>query len=212
MIKTKKTGGRCSVLLALVAIAWANSLVAQTDGRPSTQEITNAIAAGAKLDQFVMRALRTGGGFRTMGIRGGTIALYSTPLDRVRAASYSAARSYRPFTAADVTEEMVRPELHIYAAPVAIAGQPAVANVVAIVIMPHDSKDRSKVIQPLSVAETSETFRNLLGYVGGGTGLTAVFTLDVLSKNNDVHVVFDRAVRLGGDGPCTDCRAQFEVK
>ena len=189
---------------------------AQTEGRPSAEQIARAIAEGAKATKLLLPRLRTGGGVKTMGIRGGTIAVYATPLDRVVAASYAAAQSYRPFTTADVTEEMLAPELHIYASAMPLKDVPVIANVVTVVVMPYDSKDRSRAIQPIRVMEMATTFRNLLGFSGEGTGRTAVFPLDVLSKNNAVHVVFDRDVPLGSDvnanSSCTDCRARFELK
>lgn len=203
-------------LLPLFLCLLCPPVFAQSAGRPSAEQIARAITEGAKSKKLSLPRLRTGGGAKTMGIRGGTIAVYATPLDRVLAASYAAAQSYRPFTTADVTEEMIAPELHIYAYAMPIKDAPVIANVVTVVVMPHDSKDRSRAIQPTRVTEMATTFRNLLGCSGEGTGRTAVFPLEVLSKDNAVHVVFDRDVPLGSDAnansSCTDCRARFELK
>ena len=139
----------------------------------------------------------------------------STPLDRVRLAAFAAAQMYKNFTIADVTDDLVAPELHVYASPVALKAA-AVANVLTIVVLPHGSNDRSRAVQPIRTMETSSEFKNLMGFTATGTGLTAVFPLSVLSQDNDVHVVFDQAAPVGygkmGARPCTDCVAQFDLK
>jgi hypothetical protein len=78
--------------------------------QPSPDQVKQAITDGAKAKELSLAELRAGGGFATMGTHGPVIARYSTPIDRVRLAAFSAARSYQPFTAANVTNEMLAPD------------------------------------------------------------------------------------------------------
>lgn len=207
------------VALILLSPVWLPSLgYAQSTSSniPTEDQIRLAIIEGAMAKHLPLAELRPGGGFATMGTRGRTIAVYSTPLTRVRLAAYSATKTYQPFTREQVTQEMLAPELHVHAAPVAIPGEPAVANVLTVVILPHGSKDRSKATQPVRTMEMLNTFKNLMGFTAEGRGVTAVFPLDLMTRDYDLHVVYDRKVPTGrgnsGSNWCDDCAVRFYAK
>jgi hypothetical protein len=138
------------------------------------------------------------------------VACFSTPYSRVVAAAQSAKRKYQPFTEADVTPELIAAgELHIhgFAKDAIRAG---VANVETIVITPKGSKDKSTAIQPTKTIETTAEYKNLMGASFEGRSMTAVFPLDVLNEDNEVHIVYDSP--LGKPAFCDDCKASFKLK
>lgn len=75
------------------------------------------------------------------------IGYYTTPFLRVALAANTAKKHYKPFTEADVTAEMLAPEIQVYASSQPVQGT-VIANVETIVLMPKKSKDRSQGIQP----------------------------------------------------------------
>ncbi len=144
-----------------------------------------------------------------LGIARDTKGCFSTPFSRVVGAARAAAEKYKPFTAGDVTRELVAPgELHVHG--FSRAGNPDnapafVTSVQAIVVMPRGSKDKSKAIQPTSTTETPESFRNGFGASMEGTSMSAVFPLEVLSPDNEVRIVYDRY------WVCDDCAIKFKL-
>lgn len=100
------------------------------------------------------------------------IATFSTPYMRVAMAARQAKKAYRKFTAADVTPEMIAPELHVYAWPqVNGADKPqrdpiggnaiydsspvGGVNVTAIVITPRKGKQESKMANAIHPVDSS---------------------------------------------------------
>jgi hypothetical protein len=143
------------------------------------------------------------------------IAVYTTPFLRVALAANAAKKQYRAFTEANVTPEMIAPEIQIYAASQSLGGT-AIANVQTIVVLPHNSKDSSRAIHPARMNEASVEYKNLFGFSGEGTGMLAVFPLDVWTENNEVHVVFDTGIPssngAGSLGGCTDCKVRIYLE
>ena len=84
---------------------------------------------------------------------------------------------------------------------------------VAIVLLPHNSKDASQAIHPTRTIEASQEYKNLLGFTGEGRGIVAVFPLDVWTESNEVHVVFDSGIPSsqgrGYLGGCTDGKSRI---
>jgi len=144
---------------------------------------------------LVAEALRTqGNGFYPVPESGDTLGIspvtyVTTPFSRVMAARFMAERVYKSFSAADVTPEMIAPELHVYAQPIP-SGATAI-NVDAVVITPRGSKDRSAAIHPIRAQPLPTEFKNLLGATVDGRGLMAVFPIEVLTPDNEVRVVYD---------------------
>ncbi len=138
------------------------------------------------------------------GLRGDKrqVAFASTPFSRVVAAAYAARTKYQPFTAADVTPDLIAPELHIYAQS-KLSG-PTILDVEAIVIMPRGEKDPANVIRPTRTAVMTEQYKNLAGATFEGHGLLAVFPLTAF--------VTDHQVRIVRRGDETETRAKIEVK
>lgn len=140
------------------------------------------------------------------------IGFYTTPFLRVALAANAAKKRYQPFTEADVTPDMIAPEVQVYA-PSHDLGGAVIANVVAVVLLPRDSRDASRAIQPTRIQDVTEQYKNLFGYTGEGGGKVASFPLAVWTERYDAHVVFDRpipssqsATAMGG---CTDCKSHI---
>jgi hypothetical protein len=143
------------------------------------------------------------------------IAVYSTPFLQVALAANGAKLRYQRFTEADVTHEMIAPEIDVYA-PAQPSPDAVIANVVTLVLLPHDSKDTSQAVHPTRTSDPSEEYKNLFGFRAEGRGIYAALPLDVWLESNDVHVVFDRGIpssqgsgKLGG---CTDCKSRIYLE
>jgi hypothetical protein len=145
---------------------------------------------------------------------GPVLGYFTTPYSRVVLAANSARKLYKTFTLADVTPELLAPEVHVYALARAIGGRmDAIANVQAVVVMPAKEKDRTKAIQPIRTSELTEEYKNLMEAVMTGRSIIAVFPLSVLDEKNEVRVVFDRFVPgASAVKGCTDCGARFNLK
>jgi hypothetical protein len=94
------------------------------------------------------------------------IGFYTTPFLRVALAANVAKKHYKVFKENDVTKEMLAPEIQVYA-PSHAAGTD-IANVETIVVMPGKSKDRSLAIQPRTITDATEEYKNLFGFSGEG--------------------------------------------
>jgi hypothetical protein len=147
-----------------------------------------------------------------MKSRAGVLGGFTTPFSRVVAAASAARKKYQPFTAADVTAEMIRPEVQVIAlSRPSMKDERTIANVEAVIIMPRGSKDPSKAIQPQKTSEVSEDYQNLFGAEVHGRGVVATFPVSVVNDANEVRVVYDVAVGPGFIQSCTDCGIQWKL-
>jgi hypothetical protein len=88
-----------------------------------------------------------------------------------------------------------------------------VANVQSIVITPKGKHEPQDAIRPISTSEIPVQFSNLMGMETEGTSLVAVFPLDVLSEENEVHIIYDSGVHDGGKNKyCEDCYTRFNLQ
>jgi hypothetical protein len=138
---------------------------------------------------------------------------FTTPFLRVALAANAAKSKYKTFTSADVSADLLAPEVHIVASS-QDAGGGAIANVETIVVLPKGSKDPSKAIQPLRTQPLNEEYKNLLGFTAEGRGMIAVFPLSILREDNEVRVVFDKRIpdARGAAGHCDDCAVPLKLK
>jgi hypothetical protein len=186
---------RFPILLMLVSLSAAIGASGRT---LSSAEIDAAIRAGDVSKRYFVRP------------RSLVLGMFSTPFSRVAMAAQDARRQYRPFTAADVTDEMLAPELHVIV-PAYSASAGDIRNVDAVVIAPRGSKDDSAVLQPIRSEPMRDEFRTLLGATFEGRGLIAVFPLDVLREGNELRIVYDIGWNCGA-WRGRDCRVQFTEK
>lgn len=173
------------------------------------ERIAEAIAAGER------NKVASGEMWESSGWAWGRahIATFSTPFMRVAAAARQAKREYRKFTTAEVTPEMIAPELHIYAWP------KADIDVQAVVITPRKGTREEKAaasFRPERFEELPMQFKNLFGAEFEGVGRMAVFTLAAIAKENEVHVIYSGKVVIGTNrnGPtvtCDDCKVGFDL-
>lgn len=143
------------------------------------------------------------------------IAVYTTPFLRVALAAHSAKKRYQQFTEESITPDMIAPEIHVYATSQAVGGM-AIANVQTVVILPSNRKDMGNAIHPIRMSEASQEYKNLFGFVGEGTGMLAVFPLEVWNESNELHVVFDTEIPssqgFGQRGSCSDCKSRIYME
>jgi hypothetical protein len=224
-----------SVLLTIVlAIVAASQILhgQRIESEMTPELIAEAIKAGEKGD------VADGVIMKSSGWSWGSIhiATFSTPFMRVAMAARQAKKAYRKFTPADVTPEMIAPELHVYAWPQVngtdkpsrdpIGGNAiydkaptGAVNVTAIVITPRKGKQEEKMakaIHPTRFEEMTTLWQNLFGAEIRTLGMVGVFPLSALSEENEVHVIYDRPATMGTNGlggtHCDDCDAGFNLK
>lgn len=142
-----------------------------------------------------------------------TAGCFTTPWSRVVQAAKAARAKYKPFTEADVTPEMIAPEIRVFAYPIQGLRGASSIDVDAIVVMPRKSKERSEAVHPTTSEEINTEYKNLLGATWEGRGMMAVFPLELVSADNEVRIVYESNVcKLGGFGkPSADCPAKFDL-
>jgi hypothetical protein len=208
---------RMTTALSIAIAVAATTLIGQgaivTEMTP--QRIAEAIAAGEKGD------VPSGHIVQSSGFSWGSahIATFSTPYMRVAMAAKQAKKEYGKFTADQVTPDMVAPELHVYAWAQGGDSGTSAASVNAVVITPKKGSTEEKArkaIHPTRFEDIPMTFQNLFGAKADGRGRMAVFPLNALSEDNEVHVVYDSQATLGrnaaGGRHCDDCHAPFSLK
>jgi hypothetical protein len=201
---------RSGVLAIFVASATAGCAQGQIVRDMTPERVREAIALGTKAKDLGWYRIQEKARFSWPPL----IGLYTTAFLRVALAANTAKKQYKPFTEADVTPDMITPEILVYTRSHAVEGT-EIANAETIVLLPHNSKDASRAIHPTQMKEASQEYKNLLGFSGEGKGLVAVFPLDAWREDNDVHVVFDQAIpssqganALGG---CKDCKWRISL-
>ena len=223
-----------AVFTITLAVAGASNILygQRAVNEMTPQLIAEAIKAGEKGD--VPDGVIT----KSSGWSWGSIhiATFSTPYMRVAMAARQARKAYRKFTPADVTPEMIAPELHVYAWPQVNGADKASrdpvggnaiydrapvggVNVTAIVITPRKGKDEEKMaaaIHPSRFEEMTTLWQNLFGAEFRTLGMVAAFPLSALSEDNEVHVIYDKPATMGtnalGGTHCEDCSTGFSLK
>ena len=143
------------------------------------------------------------------------IATYTTPYLRVALAANEAKKRYKIFTAAEVTPDMLAPVIVVRAWS-RYSVDREVANVLMIVLLPHDSKDAAEAIHATEMQDASQ-----FGFTEKGKGLLAVFPLESWREDKDLRVVFDREIPgshaddahlPSSTGSCKDCKSRIYLK
>ena len=134
--------------------------------------------------ELVQEAITTGAsGFyrlqeRTIWGDGPVLGYFTTPYSSVALAAALARKRDTPFTPADVTPDMLRPELHVYATSQAVYGNKnRIANVKTVAVRPYQSKDRTAALQPARTEAGTDDVWNLMGAPANGRNMMAVFPL-----------------------------------
>jgi hypothetical protein len=203
---------RTTLSIAAFALTLAPSAaVAQIVVEMTPAKIKEAIAWGESVKRVELPELISGSGFAWKSQKA-VWGTYSTPFMRVAAAANAAKKKYKAFSEADVTPDMIAPELHVMGYAVSL-GKLNVANVENVVITKKKDKDRSRAIQPTRTEPLSEEYQNLYGAKTEGRSLLAVFPLDVAVDGNEVHIIYDRKVAsANGTGGCDDCSAELKLE
>jgi hypothetical protein len=113
-------------------------------------------------------------------------ASMTTPFLRVALAAHEAKREFKPFTAADVTPEMVEPELKVMVSP-HVSGR-FVRTVKAVVVR---NKKTGVLIQPNRSTVTEHNYSNAYGKKDSGAGIVATFPLSVVDADNEIAVAYE---------------------
>lgn len=176
------------------------------------ERIVEAIAAGEKTTWF----------FWGLEANESTteIGRFSTPFMRVAAAASRAQLNYRRLKPEDVTPELIKPELHVYVMDQGPLLEPRRNSVQAVVITNADGKYGEKfasAVRPLVFEELPESLRYGLLNMATGPWRVAVFPLDLLNENREVHVVFRESISVEDrDGQikyaCTDCATRLKFR
>lgn len=149
-------------------------------GAISEAQILEAIQYGTEADRSVS-GLAIASGSETCGVAW-------TPWYRIAGEAYRAARRYAKFERSDVTADMLRPQLTVYAAPRGKLGTAASAD--AVVIVPAGG-GRQEAQQPASVTPEDVSMSNAYGKTVQARALIANFPLDALRDGSEVRIVYD---------------------
>jgi hypothetical protein len=145
-------------------------------------------------------------------------ACFTTPYSRVVYAASEARARYQTFTEKQVTPEMVAPEVEIVASPQksfvdgrGMVGVPT--SVIAVVVIPQNSKDRSQAILPTRQEANRTRYMNLFGATWEADGMVAYFPLSVLNEKHEVRFVYENVGCQDWKGKLTtECGVQIKLK
>jgi hypothetical protein len=199
--------------MRVAIVVWLAGLVAQsasgqlvTDMTP--ERIREAIAFGKSQKEAPYYEIRKAGLIGS--VFKPRLGSFTTPFLRVALAAYEAKKQYRVFTEADVSKDMIAPEVHVYGMSQADGAR--IANVQTIVLTPRGRHDPANAIRPASTEEVPVRFRNLMGMNAAGKNLMAVFPLEVFREGHEVHIVFDSGVHDGAKNKfCEDCFVELKL-
>jgi hypothetical protein len=166
--------------LALLCLLPA-TVRAQLVAEMTPQQIERAIAEGASAKKAEPYKI---GNFAL------TAGTFTTPYQRVVLAAFEAKKAYKPFTAADVTPDLVAPEIRVRALPFTF--KDGVASVVAVVVTKRGTRDAT---QPISSAPFDMEFSNAFGKTIAGKGIEASFPLSLVDAANEIRIVMDSGAR-----------------
>lgn len=178
------------------------------------EQIDEAIALGTKPKDARRLLQRYGLRPRALGGNGPIVAIVTTPYTRVVALALEAHEKYETVTAADLPADALLPEVRVHAGPRRrfARGRPDdLANVRAIALTPHKSKDRSEAILPTRSEEVAAKYSNLFGAEWEGVGMAATFPASRFLDGLDVHIVFDAPIEIAGLSRCDDCRIEIKT-
>lgn len=180
------------IVLAACVATVLHSCAAQGDVVPEMTPalIKEAIALGAKNKGEGCYALRSVHPIGPMGC-------ISTPFSRVVGAAQEATQKYKAFTEADVTAEMIAPELRIHAFA-NTHSRGSVVSVENVILRPKGAKGIENVTRPLRIEESEGTYRNAMGGEWTGKSMVAAFPIDALDDDTEVRVIYKEPVCMEG--------------
>jgi hypothetical protein len=161
-------------------------------------------AARRFLEAYVLQT-RAGWG------QGPLIGSISTPFARVVQAALTARKQGNAFTIADVTPELMAPELHV----IVLSQQPTydestMATVQSVFLAQHGTPTGR---QPSRKEQLTKEYQNRYGIASDRPGIVAVFPLDAVTPGAEVRVVFDRIVRgATASSGCLDCVVPLDTR
>jgi len=174
--------------IAFMILAALFSVPAPALGQPLPEgEIAAAIALGRSRIAGAVAIGNASDGMHQVLIVG--------PFGRIVDAAAKAAREYRPFDRADVTEEMLAPTLTVSVVPnkpLQMDGQWLPRDPVHVVVRPRDALDLKWIIQPLRKVSFVRDWTNSLGMKIQTGGLIAEFPLGQIPRG-DFEVVISHA-------------------
>lgn len=118
----------------------------------------------------------------------------STPFSRVASAAGLARKQFRPFTADDVTPELVAPELHVLVEPFVeqrARELPRLVSPTHVVLLPSGRKDPDAAVQPIRIERLDRELQNAFGARWSGSAALAAFPLDAFRDGWDVVARYD---------------------
>lgn len=193
-------------LFAFVMIAIAFEAVAQElIVNPSPAQIEEAIrlagdekAASRFLQAYVVQS-RSGMG------TGPLLGYVSTPFSRVVLAARAARKEGKAFASADVTADLVAPELHVIVLAQTAAYDPLPARLETVVITSNAGAGSDARVEPLRMVAARKEDYAFFGLSSGGDPATvAVFPLTAATPGRSIRVTFTTVIR--GSSALTNCK------
>jgi hypothetical protein len=122
------------------------------------------------------------------------IAIATTPFMRVVAATQRAAGRYKRLKPEDIAPALLKPELHFYVRDWGWGWGNAVETVVITNRQGKPAEKFASAVHPIVFEEVPESIRDLLDGSPDQRWRMAVFPLDLLNENRELHVVFRESI------------------
>lgn len=205
MIRTLRSS-TLIVLLTGIGVADGQLVANMTDA-----DIEEAIRLGidekaaAKFLQSYVAQTRTGLG------AGPLIGYFSTPFSRVVRAAAAARKQGRPFTRADVTPDLLAPQLEVLALSHPAAYSPTTAAVVDVTITSSNSNSPNEAIQPASTTPATSQHYALYGVSRENGATVAVFPLTAVAPGHRIRVSYSDVIGSSAMTNCKECSVPLGV-
>jgi hypothetical protein len=180
---------------------------------PTEEDIAAAIQLAADdqrarrfLEAYVLQS-RAGWG------SGPLLGVFNTPYSRIVQAARSARAQQTTFVAADVTPDMLAPEIHVIVpVDVPAAGEEARTHVRGIVITPRSGVGSAQRIEPLRLTELTKEYRARYGVAIPGPARVAEFPISAMTAANQIVISVDQIARGStAAADCRDCAVAFRI-
>ena len=200
-------------LLRSAVAALSLTVAAPSDQEIAPEQLAEAIrlaadgkAADRFLDAYVVQP-RAGWG------NGPLIGVFSTPFARVVRTALAARRQNAAFDVADISTELLAPELLIVA--VSQKGWPdetMTATVQSVTLIRADPTNEV-VTEPSRKTDLTPEDRTFYGIRGSEPGVVAHFPMSALTPGIAIRVTFDQTARgISGSATCRQCVVPIDLR
>ena len=196
----------CVALLLITVAALVRTAATQpliVDLTPERVGEALALAADEAAARKMLEAytVQTRAGWGKGPLLGG----FSTPFSRVVQAALAARKNGRTLTAADISSDLLAPELHVVALSQRSANLEEMARVRTVALAERGTLNAAGArIEPARIVELNTEYQTKYGTTFQGSGLVAIFPLRSVPPQAQIRIIYDRLVQ--GSSPSATCQ------